>query len=624
MKRTLGLIFALLPTIVSAQSNDTESADESSDIVKMPTLHVTEAIAANDTPSAGFATPVTYLRFQPSVDVQSRGIAETQCDVVIRGGIFENTGFKIGAINLMDPQTGHYGSELPIDPMMLSNPKVLTGVDNAANGFNSSVGTVFYNWLPLNTSGTIEVGAGSDSLSFARLVSGYKSADNVFLGRSVGVQVTSAYSEGNGTIENTDHHFQRYGIRVQLSNTDGQTDIYAGYQRKFYGWPGMYTTKAAYPESDKYEVALLMINHTQKYGNDSHWSAGAYTRQVLDDYELKRTVPGYYRPYLHKSLISGIAAEGEHNISDAWVLDWRAEAASDSIESTELTYGDFMSRSYWKGSALLGHQIPAGNGDFLIQAGMNYEDSNRDSSGTGPLARITYNVPALRGFLSLYTEYSRATQVSGYTAIGSNPGPGSFAGNADLERERADNYEAGAQWSRGNFVIGTSIFYREHVDLADWTYDSTQPSTLRQASAMDLNVLGFETYATWRPSKMFSVTAGYTHLEEDEDYDDATVDASFYAMNFPRHRVSGSVIWKPFECLEFRIDADIRKQERNALRQNGNDAVFVNASIGWTPGWVDGMTVSVIADNLTDDDFQEFPGVPANGRQAALRISYIW
>ncbi|MFA5257993.1 MAG: hypothetical protein WC360_07575, partial [Opitutales bacterium] len=410
MKRTLGLCIAFLPCIISAQTSDEALGTQDDDIVKMPTLHVVETMAANDSPSAGFATPVTFLRFLPAVDVQARGFAETQCDVVIRGGIFENTGFKIGAVNLMDPQTGHYSSELPIDPMMLSNPKILTGVDNAANGLNSSVGTVDYSWLPITSAGTAEIGAGTDSLFFARFISGYKSDAPVVLGRTLAVQVASSYSRGNGTIDHTDHRFQRYGLRLQLAGREGQTDLYAGYQKKFYGWPGMYTTSAAYPESDKYEVGMLILNHTQKYGDDSRWSFGAYARQLLDDYELKRTVPGYYRPYQHETLVSGIAAEGEHNFAQGWTLDWRAEADSDSIDSTDLTYAGFMSRSYWKGSLEAGKQLTIGSGEVLIQVGANYEDSNRDASGFGPMARVTYNQSTRGGFISTYAEYSRATQ----------------------------------------------------------------------------------------------------------------------------------------------------------------------------------------------------------------------
>ena len=626
MKRSVVLTLAILPCALSAQ--ETVATDEAvicETIIDMPLMHVFGSSTANDTPSVGFATAVTALRFMPTVDVQSRGFAETQCDVVIRGGIFENTGFKVGAITLSDPQTGHYFSEIPIDPMLISSPVILTGVDNAVNGFNSTVGTVAYTWTPVVDGGTLEVGAGTDALFFSRLVAGVKSADNYFLGRSVAFQATSAYSQGDGTVANGDHEFQRFGARIQLAGQEGQTDLYFGYQKKDYGWPGMYTGNAAYDEGDNYEVAILMFNHTQEYGEESHWSVGAYGRQFLDDYELKRSVPGYYRPYEHNTYVSGTAVEGEHNFGGGWKLDWRTEAAADSIESTDLTYANFMSRSYWKSAAELGKQFSLGDGDILIQGGATYDDTNRDGDdATSPLARITYSRAVNNGLLSVYTEFSRATQVSGYTAIGSKPGLASFAGNADLTRETADNSEIGASWERGSFKVGGSFFYRQHIDLVDWTYDSTQPKTFRSASEMDMAVRGFETYAVWEATKRLNISVGYAYLDDNPYYQTANIDASFYAMNYPQHRGTTSVVWKFMDTLELRVDGEARKQEENVRRTSGNDALFADASLGWTPSFIKGLTIALLADNISDCDYEDFPGSPAAGRQAALRMSYVW
>lgn len=44
----------------------------------------------------------------------------------MRGGLFENTGFKTGAVTVTDPQTGHYAAELPIEPALLSLPEIHT------------------------------------------------------------------------------------------------------------------------------------------------------------------------------------------------------------------------------------------------------------------------------------------------------------------------------------------------------------------------------------------------------------------------------------------------------------------------------------------------------------------
>src|SRR5471032_945577 len=108
--------------------------------VPLPEMLVYSPSVANQTPAATFAMPVSALRYEPLVDVQARNLTEAQADVTIRGGIFENTGFRVGGSTLYDPQTGHYFAEIPIAPAMLGAPAILTGVDNAAGATNATTG----------------------------------------------------------------------------------------------------------------------------------------------------------------------------------------------------------------------------------------------------------------------------------------------------------------------------------------------------------------------------------------------------------------------------------------------------------------------------------------------------
>ena len=97
---------------------------------------------ANTRPAGTYASIATTLRFDPLTELQSRGLAEGQSDVTVRGGVFENTGFKLGAVTVMDPQTGHYVAGLPVDPALLSTPAILQGIDSAVEGFNSAIATM--------------------------------------------------------------------------------------------------------------------------------------------------------------------------------------------------------------------------------------------------------------------------------------------------------------------------------------------------------------------------------------------------------------------------------------------------------------------------------------------------
>ena len=114
-------------------------------------------------------SPCRSPRFAMSrwLDVQARNLAEGQADIAIRGGIFENTGFRIGGAALYDPQTGHYSAEIPVAPAMISAPRILTGVDNALGGFNADVGTIAYDWQRIRARGEMTVAAGQYD-SYAR------------------------------------------------------------------------------------------------------------------------------------------------------------------------------------------------------------------------------------------------------------------------------------------------------------------------------------------------------------------------------------------------------------------------------------------------------------------------
>ena len=233
------LALALSSPAFAQQAATTEVEDTAN--FALPTLVIHGQEVANLRPVTTYETPVSNLEFNPRIDFQSRNMAEAQGDVSIRGGIFENTGFRVGSATLIDPQTGHYSAELPIAPEMLTAPDVLVAGDNALYGFNSTVGTISYGWSQIQDGGSATIGGGDHDLNFQRLhhaVTGtFANADDW----SWGAEIETSRSESDGTIQYGDHDFDRTTGRVQLVGPNSQTDFFAGYQSKFFGWPGMYT-----------------------------------------------------------------------------------------------------------------------------------------------------------------------------------------------------------------------------------------------------------------------------------------------------------------------------------------------------------------------------------------------
>ena len=134
-------------------------------------------------------------------------------------------------------------------------------------------------------------------------------------------------------------------------------------------------------------------------------------------------------------------------------------------------------------------------------------------------------------------------------------------------------------------------------------------------------MLGIEAFLS-RQWTNLDLAAGYTYLDKDEDYGSALVDASFYALNFARHRVTLALRYRFAERFEVRLDNEYRRQEDNPLRVGDDSTYLASMSVTWTGDG--GFGAALIADNLTDSDYQPFPGTPASGRQVSLNASYAW
>ncbi|MGB0835628.1 MAG: TonB-dependent receptor plug domain-containing protein [Psychrobium sp.] len=608
-----------LTLLVSASSiavaNDTNDSSK-----KIEKITIEGRTTANDQPVGTFNMPVSNLEFDPRIDLQSRNMAEAQADVTIRGGIFENTGFRIGSATLMDPQTGHYFAEIPVAPEMLTTADVLTGADNALLGLNSSVGTVSFGWRQIKDGGSVSAGIGNNGLNLQRIhAAGTSDLSND--GWTLGFEGEFSRSTSDGSIDNGDHDYQRASGRLQLVSKNSQTDLFYGDQEKFFGWPNMYTPFNV-NETEDLDTQLLMLNHRQSYGSDNNFEITAYHRQHKDHYVFSRENPSAFEAF-HDTDVKSIALAGYHRFNDTIALNYASQFAEDKINSTTLER-NFTSRSYTKLSVLPEYHMPLAHDEQLkIRLGLSFDDTNRDDSQTSVIGDITWSKPnSDNGRDSFYLSYSQASQVSGYTAIGGSETGGLFRSNHNLKRETSDNLELGMSLDRQGWNLDAAIFHRWDNDLADWTY-SFDSTSARSANPVDIKTLGLELIAVKRFDNA-DIVASYTHLKKSEDYGNASVDASFYALNYPTHRITLGAIWRPLDDVELRIDNEWRTQEKNALRNGDDNALFTHLTAIYKPSQLDGLELSLSADNLWREEFEEIPGTPGRGDQYSFTATYRW
>ena len=583
---------------------------------------------SSENPAASYVTVATVLRFRPAIDLQARGMPEGQSDITIRGGLFENTGIKIGAINLFDPQTGHYVADVPVPPEFLSLITVRTGIENAITGFNSSIATLEYAMNIIEPSGHLGLGFGTDNLRYQTLsVAGiFENPDN---GQSVmestwGGAVSLARSEGDGSVSYGDHQFERVTALLQRRDAHAQTDAMLAYQDKFYGWPGAYTGFASFAETDHTQSTLALVNHRQWQSDRNFWEVGAFYRQLEDDYDFNRFaklsgVPGAFE---HKTRSYAVGTQGTRHSHG---LDWRYSAqltADELVSSTDLVEGGFNKRRYVHVSLVPSKRIDLSNGSQLaIQAGLSFDASNHDSSALSPLAGATYEIPLVSGALRYRLEYAVATQLPGYTVLKSRPA-GLFGGNADLGRERARTIEFAIEKESTDWLLNVAFFVRYDDDLVDWTFLSGAPF-VRQANAVDIEVTGAEFFLTRKWPKA-DIALGYAYLHKDADYGAAAVDASYYALNFANHRITFTARYRPINGMEIRLDNEFRDQHDNPLRSQTGNTFYAVLSVGWRPAFARQFVLNLTGANLTNSRYEAFPGAPAPGRMISVSGRYDW
>ena len=590
---------------------------------QLPVLTVIGKETANQRPVSTYETPISNLDFDPRVDMQSRNMAEAQGDLSIRGGTFENSGIQVGSATLIDPQTGHYTTELPIAPEMLGEPIVLTGADNALRGFNSSVGTVSYTWSEIIKRGSLTFGGGDHDLNFQRVHRAFTGPFDSAKDWTWGAEIENSRSESDGTISFGDHSFDRTSGRIQLLGPDSQTDLFAGYQHKSFGLYGMYTgdlyTAFNPYEFENIKTRLFILNHQRRYGNRSKFEASAYHRRNSDHYLFNRFSPN--QNFVHDTKANALGLSGIHEINELIAINYIFNSATDEIDSSALEVGDFTTRNYYKISILPEYLLQVDEHESIkFKAGASWDDTNRDKAKISPIAELSRLKNNAQGNSLSYISYSESLQFIGYGAIGGSETSGLFRSNHELSRETSRNVEIGHKIEKSGWSLNTSLFYRWDENLVDWAYVGTGA---RSAENVDIESSGLEIIGSHDWDGLQAI-ASYGFLRKKEDYGNLAIDGSFYALNFPKHRVTLGVIWDPVDSIQIRIDNEWRQQRANALRKGPDRSMYSHLAASYYPSLFNGLEIFIAYDKPWDEDFQDVPGTPGRGDQFSFGATYNW
>ena len=501
---------------------------------------------------------------------------------------------------------------------MLTPPDVRRGAELALGASNATVGAVAYAWRPIQTAGAASVGLGEFGLRRAEFYQGYAAKIG---GARLGADVAVAHSESDGAIAFGEHEFDRVNVRLQRADATSQTDVVAGYQAKFFGWPNLYTPFNS-NETENLQTVLVAANHRAGFGKGEFIEAGVFHRRHKDDYAFNRFAPlGPVHPFQHTSWVKGAAASGRRDFGD-FAIGARAEILRDEIRSTSLTFGRYRDRTLTKFAVVPEKTWTETNGGrTTLKAGVSHDDTNRDGGTFSPVLELARDFP--NGEVRrIFFNYAKTSQVPNYTTLNSNTAAGLFRGNPNLGRSKSHNVEAGLNGTFAGWSVAGAVFWRRDDSLVDWTF--RRGVTARTANAVDIDVTGIEMVAR-RSWPAIDLVVGYTAMSKDADYRGALVDASFYALNYARHRLTAAITARLGRGFELRMDNAARIQADNLLRVvGGRRAINSALSVRFRPMSWRGAEIAVQADNLWNSYFQEIPAVPASRRQISASLGHTW
>jgi hypothetical protein len=126
-------------------------------------------------------------------------------------------------------------------------------------------------WKPVGTGGFATGALGDDGLQREEVYQGYSAIG----GSRFAADGDWSHSSGNGTVDFGDFHFDRADARLQYVAPGSQTDLFAGYQASFFGWPNLYTPFDS-DETENLQTVLVALNSRAELGPASS-SRGAFS-----------------------------------------------------------------------------------------------------------------------------------------------------------------------------------------------------------------------------------------------------------------------------------------------------------------------------------------------------------
>lgn len=417
---------------------------------------------------SGIQSITELLDFASNVDIRQRGAAGVQADVNIRGGSYDHALILINGVSMNDPQTGHFGMDIPVDVEAIEKVEILEGSAARVLGTGAFTGAI----------NIITRIGNSSSLNASKTLGGYGfKRQYAHAGFPLGswnshVSISSAASDGYDY--NTDYRIENLYYRGSLYQQSGSFDVQGGMQLKSFGAGGFYSPR--YP--DQYEKTNMFFGSV-KFSTGNRWRVTplVHWRRKKDHFQLIRHNPDFYENFHLTDTYGGqLIVSYSKNRYSVWTgLDIRYEhifsnnIGKESIHPKRVRGSDsaWYTRQYGRTNYRLFHEEDFQIGKLGITAGLmvNWNSGFNNHPAVIPGLDISF---CASEELTLFSSINRALHLPTFTDL--------FyvdpvnQGNLELDPNKMVSVEGGMKFSKDDIKYNVTGFLNSGRGMTDWLW----------------------------------------------------------------------------------------------------------------------------------------------------------
>ena len=426
-------------------------------------------VTSREIEAAPATAPEDLLEYVPQLDIRQRGKHETQADLSIQAGSFDQSMVLLNGINISDPQSGHFHLNLPLDLHSVQQIEVVTGASARRFGSNAFSGAMNIVTEPADTS-FLKAGFRYGQHAF------YKGH---FLGnlgaKNLSTQISLNTSASKGYRENTD--FKTTHAYIHSATRPGKLRLHlmTGVNLRAFGANAFYSPRFInqYEETTTGLAALKLVQKSHRLT----WTLSTSFRIGRDHFLLDRYNPFFYTND-HLTLVGGINLSAKISTS-AGVTQSGLNYRREEIRSTSLgepyeeeewlsfndtitfTHGHIRQQLNWNINHMYSIGVFSISGGVLVH--LNSDEGYLPQAFPG--VDLKWKLP---GWFSIYSSVNQSMRLPSFTDL-YYQGP-SNVGNPLLTAERATTFELGIFRENKGIHFGVNGFYRQGRDMIDWVW----------------------------------------------------------------------------------------------------------------------------------------------------------